>query len=79
MITPPKEKENISYYTIQASADSAQEAYKLLQGYLKDVNNQAVTLSLDEFDQNINTLLVSLKKEVNDIDFQKKKQKNWTR
>lgn len=75
VITPPKEKENISYYTIQASADSAQEAYKLLQGYLKDVNNQAVTLSLDEFDQNINTLLVSLKKEVNDIDFQKKAEK----
>lgn len=75
VITPPKEKENISYYTIQASADSAQEAYKLLLGYLKDVNNQAITLSLDEFDQNINTLLVSLKKEVNDIDFQKKAEK----
>lgn len=75
VITPPKEKENISYYTIQASADSAKEAYTLLQGYLKDVNNQAVTLSLDEFDQNINTLLVSLKKEVNDIDFQKKAEK----
>lgn len=75
VITPPKEKGSVSYYTIQASADSAQEAYKLLQGYLKDVNNQAVTLSLDEFDQSINTLLVSLKKEVNDIDFQKKAEK----
>ncbi|MEL4202822.1 Wzz/FepE/Etk N-terminal domain-containing protein [Plesiomonas shigelloides] len=75
VITPPNEKENISYYTIQASADSAQEAYNLLQGYLKDVNNKAVTLSLDEFDQNINTLLISLKKEVNDIDFQKKAEK----
>ena len=75
VITPPNEKGSVSYYTIQASADSAQEAYKLLQGYLKDVNNQAVTLSLDEFDQNINTLLVSLKKEVNDIDFQKKAEK----
>ncbi|MGL5218821.1 MAG: LPS O-antigen chain length determinant protein WzzB [Plesiomonas shigelloides] len=75
VIIPPKEKENISYYTIQASADSAQEAYKLLQSYLNDVNNKAVTLSLDEFDQNINTLLVSLKKEVNDIDFQKKAEK----
>lgn len=75
VITPPNEKGNIGYYIIQASADSAQEAYKLLQGYLKNVNNQAVTLSLDEFDQNINTLLVSLKKEVNDIDFQKKAEK----
>ncbi|EON89258.1 LPS O-antigen chain length determinant protein WzzB [Plesiomonas shigelloides] len=75
VITPPKEKDNISYYTIQASADSAQEAYKLLQGYLKDVNNQAVTLSLDEFDQNVNTLLVNLNKEIIDIDFQIKSEK----
>lgn len=75
VITPPKGKDNISYYTIQVSADSAQEAYKLLRSYLKNVNDQAVTLSLDEFDQNINTLLVSLKKEVNDIDFQKKAEK----
>ncbi|EJT4834377.1 LPS O-antigen chain length determinant protein WzzB, partial [Escherichia coli] len=75
VITPPKEKGNTSYYIIQASADSAQEAYKLLQGYLKNVNNQAVTLSLDEFGQNVNTLLVNLNKEIIDIDFQRKSEK----
>lgn len=74
-ITPPDEKKNVSYYTVQASADSASAAYQLLQEYLNNVNNQAVTLNLDEFDQNINTLLVSLKKEINDIDFQKKAEK----
>ena len=75
VITPPDEKKGSNYYTVEFSADSAKNAYQLLQAYLKDVNGQAVALNLSEFDQNINALLVNLKKEVQDIDFKKKADK----